>query len=128
MLSCRPVEAEAKLAFASLADVCEPIADEILPQLPEPQRLALEVALMRASPHGVLPSARAVATAVLSALRLLAAASPVVLAIDDQQWLAHDPRSRGSPACAVARVWPTVPNAWSAAAIRSHIHGFMPAP
>ena len=87
VLSCRPVEAEAKLTFASLADLFEPIADRILPQLPEPQRLALEVALMRASPHGALPSARAVATAVLSALRLLAAASPVVLAIDDQQWL-----------------------------------------
>lgn len=87
VLSCRPVEAEAKLAFASLADLFEPIGDDILPQLPEPQRLALEVALMRASPHGNPPSARAVATAVLSALRLLAAASPVLLAIDDQQWL-----------------------------------------
>ena len=87
VLSCRPVEAEAKLAFASLADLLEPVVDAILPQLPEPQRGALEVALMRASPHGSPPSARAVAMAVLSLLRLLAAASPVVLAIDDQQWL-----------------------------------------
>lgn len=87
VLSCRPVEAEAKLAFASLADLFEPIADEILPQLPEPQRLALAVALMRASPHGALASARAVAAAALSGLRLLAATTPVVLAIDDQQWV-----------------------------------------
>ena len=40
VLSCRPVEAEAKLAFASLADLLEPVADAILPQLPEPQRIA----------------------------------------------------------------------------------------
>jgi predicted ATPase len=32
VLSCRPVEAEAKLAFASLADLFEPIADEIVAQ------------------------------------------------------------------------------------------------
>ncbi len=86
-LSCRPVEAEAKLAFAAIADLFEPVADAILPQLPEPQRLALAVALMRASPRSAPPSARAVATAVLSALRLLAAGAPVVLAIDDLQWL-----------------------------------------
>jgi predicted ATPase len=87
VLSCRPVEAEAKLAFASLADLLEPVADAVLPQLPEPQRVALEVALMRASPHGPPPTARAVAAAVLSTLRLLALVSPVVVAVDDQQWL-----------------------------------------
>jgi len=87
VLSCRPAEAEAKLAFASLADLLEPVADAILPQLPEPQRAALEVALMRASPHGPPPTARAVAAAVLSMLRLLADTKPVVLSIDDQQWL-----------------------------------------
>lgn len=89
VLSCRPAEAEAKLAFASLADLLEPVADEILPQLPTPQRLALEVALLRASPGGPAPSARAVAMAVISAFRLLAAHAPIVLAVDDQQWLDH---------------------------------------
>ena len=38
VLSCRPAEAEAKLAFASLSDLLEPVADAILPQLPDPQR------------------------------------------------------------------------------------------
>ena len=56
LLSCRPVDAEAKLAFASLADLLEPIAERVLPLLAEPQRVALEVALLRASPHGALPS------------------------------------------------------------------------
>ncbi len=87
VLSCRPVEAEAKLAFASLADLLEPVAETSLAQLPEPQRIALDVALMRASPPGAPPTARAVATAVLSSLRLLTDAMPVVLAVDDLQWL-----------------------------------------
>lgn len=87
VLSCHPVEAETKLAFASLADLLEPVAESVLPALPAPQRLALEVALMRASPPGTPPSARAVATALLTALRRLASAAPVVVAIDDEQWL-----------------------------------------
>jgi hypothetical protein len=76
-LSCRPVEAETKLAFASIADLLEPVAGSILPQLPDPQRLALDVALLRTSAPGTPPSARAVATAVLWALRLLAGAAPL---------------------------------------------------
>jgi DNA-binding CsgD family transcriptional regulator len=87
VLSCRAVEAEAKLAFASLADLLEPVAAVVLPRLPEPQRIALEVALMRASPQGAPPSDRAVATAVLSSLRILTETAPLVLAIDDEQWL-----------------------------------------
>jgi DNA-binding CsgD family transcriptional regulator len=87
VLSCRPAEPETKLAFASLADLLEPVAETILPQLPEPQRMALDVALMRTSPRGTAPSARAVAMAVLSTLRTLSGTTPVVLAIDDQQWL-----------------------------------------
>lgn len=87
VLTCRPAEAEAKLAFASLVDLLDPVADAMLPQLPEPLRVALDVALMRRSPLDTPPSARAVAMAVLSVLRLLERQAPVVLAIDDQQWL-----------------------------------------
>jgi DNA-binding CsgD family transcriptional regulator len=87
VVSCRPAEAETKLAFASLADLLDPVADDVLPRLPEPQRRALEVALMRTGPLPTAPSARAVSMAVLSTLRVLTHASPLVLAIDDQQWL-----------------------------------------
>ena len=102
VLSCRTAEAEAKLAFASLADLLEPVADSILPLLPEPQRTALDVALLRTSPRGALPSARAVAMAVLAALRLLALTSPLVLAVDDLQWL--DRASAEAIAFALRRV------------------------
>lgn len=87
VLWCRPVEAETRLTFAALADLLEPVASVALPALPAPQRLALEVALLRAASAGSPPGARAVATAVLSALRMLAADAPVLIAIDDQQWL-----------------------------------------
>ena len=58
VLSCRPVEAESKLAFASLADLLDPAVDEALPSLAEPQRLALEVALLRAAAQGAPPDGR----------------------------------------------------------------------
>src|SRR5581483_7315440 len=58
-----------------------------LPGLPEPQRVALDVALLRASPTGAAPNPRAVGTATLSVLRRCAADGPVVVAVDDVQWL-----------------------------------------
>jgi predicted ATPase len=87
VLSCRPVEAEAKLAFASLGDLLAPIADAGLPALPEPQRIALEVALLRAAPTGAPPDRRAVGTAVCSLLRRCVGDTPIVVAVDDVQWL-----------------------------------------
>ncbi len=84
ILSSRPVEAETKLAFASFADLLANVGDEVLVQLPPPQRIALEVALLRGVPGEVGADARTVGTALLSLLRLLA---PVVVAVDDVQWL-----------------------------------------
>ena len=52
-LSCGPVEAETRLSYAALGDLLEPILEEALPALPEPQRRALEVALLRSSSSGV---------------------------------------------------------------------------
>ena len=50
VLEARPVEAEAAMAFAGLADLLDPVADKALPALPQPQRRALEVALLREGP------------------------------------------------------------------------------
>src|SRR5581483_4606861 len=85
--ACRPVEAEAKLAFASLADLVAPVVDGVLPRLPEPQRLALEVALLRTTATGARLDGRAVGTAVHSLLRHVSAEAPLLVAIDDLQWL-----------------------------------------
>jgi DNA-binding CsgD family transcriptional regulator len=90
-LSCGPVEAETRLSYAALGDLLEPILEEALPTVPEPQRQALEVALLRSPRSGARADQRAVSLAVLGCLRSVASTSPVVMAIDDIQWM--DPPS-----------------------------------
>lgn len=87
VLSARVVEPEAKLAFAALGDLLEPIGDDVLSQLPEPQRCAIAVALLRADPGDRPLDPRAVGAGMVTILRLLARTAPVVVAVDDMQWL-----------------------------------------
>jgi DNA-binding CsgD family transcriptional regulator len=87
VLSSRPAESEAGLSFAALGDLMEGVLGEVLPRLPPPQRRALEVALLLADPGGSPPEQRAVYLAFLGAIRHLAASGPVLIAIDDLQWL-----------------------------------------
>jgi DNA-binding CsgD family transcriptional regulator len=85
LLRCRPVQAEATLSFAGLGDLLGDVVGDVLPELPAPQRRALEAALLLdesgRSDH------RAVGAGTLSVLRALARERPVVLAVDDIQWL-----------------------------------------
>jgi len=85
-LASRPGSGEAQLSFAGLTDLLEPVIDE-LPGVPPPQRQALEVALLRASSDGPPPEPRAIALAFLGAIRSLAEQRPVLVAVDDVQWL-----------------------------------------
>ena len=101
VLSARPAAAEARLSYVALGDMLADVADEVLPRLSEPQRNALEVALLRSEPTGPLRQ-RAVAAAFLSALSLLAEECPAVVAVDDVQWL--DPSSAGVLAYACRRL------------------------
>jgi ATP/maltotriose-dependent transcriptional regulator MalT len=87
VLSCRPAESETKLSFASLADLMGPVADEVLPELPEPQRRALEAALLRAELESGPPDQRSVATGFVSTLKALSGTAPVLVAVDDVPWL-----------------------------------------
>ncbi|MGH2755850.1 MAG: ATP-binding protein, partial [Actinomycetota bacterium] len=88
---CRPAQAETELGFAALIDLLEEVPEDVLEVLPGPQRRALEVALLRREPQGRSIDQRAVARAVLGILETLAEAGPVVVAVDDVQWL--DPSS-----------------------------------
>lgn len=87
ILTSRPAEAEVSLSFTALGDVFETVLADSLPELPSPQRRALEIALLRAEVADIHPDQRAVSVAALGALRHLADAGPVLLAIDDAQWL-----------------------------------------
>jgi DNA-binding CsgD family transcriptional regulator len=91
VLSCRGAEAEASLSFAALSEVVGPVFDEVSLSLAAPRRRALAVALLLAEPGEERPDAHAIGLAVLDALRVLAADGPVVVALDDAQWL--DPAS-----------------------------------
>jgi DNA-binding CsgD family transcriptional regulator len=86
VLIARPTESEARLAFAGLADLLAEVPDELFSALPEPQRLGLDIALLRTA-SARPPERRVVGAGFLTLLRALAAESEVVCAIDDLQWL-----------------------------------------
>ena len=87
-LLCRGAGAEVRLGYAALTDLLAGVGDDALAGLPGPQRRALGAALLRSGPaDGVPPSPRAVATGFLTLLESLAQAGPLVIAVDELQWL-----------------------------------------
>lgn len=102
VLACSPAEAEGDLAYAAVADLLNDVLPEVEGELPAPQRRALRVALLLDDPGDVDRDRRAVAAALLGALRALAARSRVLVAVDDLQWL--DASSAAALAFAARRV------------------------
>ena len=93
VLATRSTEAESAFAFAALTDLLAPIPSSVFDGLPAPQREALEVATLRAAPSSEdNVDTRSIATAVSRLLPMLAAERPLIIALDDIQWL--DPSSR----------------------------------
>ena len=86
VLSARAAAAESVLAYTSLADLFDCVDAAAWSDLPAPQRLAVDQVLLRAD-HGTSTDQRAVAAAFLSVIERLADDGPVLLAIDDLQWL-----------------------------------------
>jgi DNA-binding CsgD family transcriptional regulator len=85
-LASRPAEAESGLPHAGLGDLFEDVLDDVLPALSPPRRRAMEAALLiEDEPDD--SDARTLGVAVRSALEALAADTPVLLAVDDVQWL-----------------------------------------
>ncbi|MCC8246216.1 helix-turn-helix transcriptional regulator [Saccharothrix luteola] len=87
VLSCRPAQPEARLSYGALIDLVERVDDELIARLPGPRRSALDVALLRRDAEDGPGDPRAVHVAVLDIVRAMAATAPVVLAVDDAQWL-----------------------------------------
>ena len=86
VVTARPTEVETGLAFAALGDLLSPLLDLPMPDLPAPQRDALDAALLRAAAASP-PQPLGVSLATLSVLRAAATDAPVVVAIDDVPWL-----------------------------------------
>jgi DNA-binding CsgD family transcriptional regulator len=87
VLCHRSVEAEALLSFAGLSDLLEDVLDELAPSLLPLRRRALEVALLIAEPGDDASDPRAIGLGVRDVLQLLAERGPVLVALDDVQWL-----------------------------------------
>lgn len=93
VLSARAGQAESILAYAAVADLLGEIESAMLTALPDVQRVALERVLLRASAGGPATDQWVVAAAFLSVVDGLAGDRPVLVAIDDVQWLDSSSRS-----------------------------------
>jgi DNA-binding CsgD family transcriptional regulator len=102
VLLSRPAEAERGLAYAGLGDLLGDVLDEVLPALAAPRRRALEIALLLEEVSSDPVDQRALGVAVRSVLQLLGERGPLLIAVDDVQWL--DPSSSTALAYALRRV------------------------
>src|SRR4249920_1377918 len=88
VLTCRGVEAEASLSFAALSDLLAIEAvEEAAPVLVPPRRRALEIALRLVEPGEDALDTHTIGLAILDVLRVLAVQGPVLVALDDVQWI-----------------------------------------
>jgi DNA-binding NarL/FixJ family response regulator len=87
VLSCRPASSEMRLSYAGLTDLLADVGPDAFQRLPLPQRLSLDSALLRVPDDGPTPDPRAIGAGLLSVLNWLAGHRPLLLAIDDIQWL-----------------------------------------
>jgi DNA-binding CsgD family transcriptional regulator len=87
VLPCRPTGADAELSFLGLGDLLRDLPRAVVEGLPDPQRVALEVSLLRRPASRRRPDPHAVSLSALAVVRSLAADGSLVVAIDDVQWL-----------------------------------------
>ena len=87
LLTARAARAETQIAFATVGDLFAPVLDATLPRLVPVQRRALEIALLLRESDGRPPDARLLGLALLSVVRALAEDGPLLVALDDVQWV-----------------------------------------
>ena len=102
VLTCRPRPSDIGLPHVGLTDLLSSVADKDIAALPAPQRRALLVCTLRVEAGGEPVDPRAVGTGFAALLRGLAEGEPLLLAIDDLQWL--DAASARSLAFAISRL------------------------
>jgi DNA-binding CsgD family transcriptional regulator/tetratricopeptide (TPR) repeat protein len=102
IMATQATASESELGFAVLAALLQDNAAELLPELSLPQRWALEVAVLLVAPGPEAPQPRAIAMAFLAVLRLAARHRPLLVAIDDEQWI--DAASSAALEFAIRRV------------------------
>ena len=86
-LTSRSASSETRIAFATVGDLFAPVVEDTLPLLTSVQRRALETALLLREPEGPPPEVRLLGLALLSVVGALAQDGPLLVALDDVQWL-----------------------------------------
>ena len=81
----QPTEFEKRLSYAALGDLVSTVPEQVLDRLPERLRTALDVALLRVA--GVPAEQLAVSKAFAAVLTSMPSPAPVVVAVDDAQWI-----------------------------------------
>jgi DNA-binding NarL/FixJ family response regulator len=102
VLSCRPRQSDAALSHVGLTDLLRSVPADAFLALPAPQRRAIEVATLRREAEGEELDSRAVGTGVTALLASLSEQAPLLVAVDDGQWL--DPPSANALAFALHRL------------------------
>lgn len=102
VLSARAVQAESVLAYAVVADLLAELDTAAFAQLSPYQLLAVDRVLLNERSDGRATDQRVASVAFLSVVTQLAAKAPVLIAIDDVQWL--DSSSHAVLAFAVRRL------------------------
>src|SRR6478736_5809681 len=87
VFSARVGQAESVLAYAAVADLLRDIDDFVLAELSDVQRVAVDRVLLRASSEDHTTDQHVVAAAFAAVFDRLVTDSPVLIAIDDLQWL-----------------------------------------
>jgi DNA-binding CsgD family transcriptional regulator len=101
VLACSPSQPESAVPYLALRDLFHTISDQELISLPEVQQGALLRVLLRARSHGTARH-ETVSAATMGVLDAIARRTPILLAIDDAQWL--DPASEAAIAFAIRRL------------------------
>ncbi len=102
VLVARPGAGDAVLSYQTLIDLLAGVPAQQLEHLPAPQRRALDAVLYRADAPDRAVDPRAVQAAVTTVLSRLVEQTPVLLAVDDAQWV--DASSAATVAYALRRV------------------------
>jgi DNA-binding NarL/FixJ family response regulator len=102
VLTARVGQAESVLAYAALAELLRTVDEAVLAGLPDLQRLAVDRVLFRADADGPPTDQWVAAAAFTNVIERLAADSPLLVCIDDVQWL--DPSSKAAITYATRRI------------------------
>lgn len=86
VLSCRPTRSEMDLSYVGLLELLGGVEDVVVDGLPSPQGRVLKMILRKEEPDAAFDRL-SLGVAVVAALRAIASTGPVLVAVDDTQWL-----------------------------------------